>query len=52
MSSASNTPAVPAEPDLLAEHSREERSERWLFIRQTAIILMLVALLVLHALLG
>jgi hypothetical protein len=45
-------PGVPTEPDLAAERAREERSERWLFIRQVGIVLVLVALLVTHALLG
>jgi hypothetical protein len=43
---------VPTEPDLAAERAHEERSERWLFIRQVAIVLVLVALLLIHALLG
>jgi hypothetical protein len=45
------TPGLPAELDRAVELAREERSERWLFIRQVAIILVLVALLVTHALL-
>jgi hypothetical protein len=52
MSEAPSIPGVPTEPDLADERAREERSERWLFIRQVAIVLMLVALLVIHALLG
>lgn len=43
---------LPAEADLAAELAREERSERWLFVRQVAIVLVLVALLVTHALLS
>jgi hypothetical protein len=43
---------LPAEADLVAELAREERSERWLFIRQVGIAFVLVALLVTHALLG
>jgi hypothetical protein len=43
---------LPAEADLAVELAREERSERWLLIRQVAIVLVLVALLVTHALLG
>jgi hypothetical protein len=52
MSDAPSIPGVPTEPDLVAERAHEERSERWLFIRQVAIVLVLVALLVIHALLG
>ena len=37
------TAGVPTEADLEAERAREERSERWLFIRQVAIVLVLVA---------
>jgi hypothetical protein len=47
-----NIPGVPTEPDVAAELAHEERSERRLFIRQVAIILLLVALLVTRALLG
>lgn len=52
MSDAPTIPGVPTEPDLADESAREERSERWLFIRQVAIVLVLVAPLVMHALLG
>jgi len=43
---------LPAQADLATELACEERSERWLFVRQVAIVLVLVALLVTHALLG
>jgi hypothetical protein len=43
---------LPAESDLAVELACEERSERWLLVRQVAIVLVLVALLVTHALLG
>jgi hypothetical protein len=52
MSDAPIIPGVPSEPDLAAERAHEERSGRWLFIRQVAIVLVLVAVLVIHALLG
>jgi hypothetical protein len=52
LSDVPSTPGVPSESDLLAESAREERFERWLFIRQVAVVLVLVALLVIHALLG
>ena len=52
MSDAPTIPGVPTEPDLAAERAREQRSERWLSIRQVAIVLVLVALPVIHALLG
>jgi hypothetical protein len=52
MSDAPPIPGVPTGPDLAAERAREQLSERWLFIRQVAIVLALVALLVIHALLG
>ncbi len=50
----SGAPTVDAPPDgdLEAERAGEERSERWLFVRQVAIVLVLVAWLVLHALLA
>jgi hypothetical protein len=37
--------------DLAVELAREERSERWLLVRQVAIVLVLVAMLLTHALL-
>src|ERR1700722_497218 len=43
---------VPSEPDLAAERAREERAERWLLLRQVAIIFVLVTLILAHALLG
>lgn len=48
----SGAPAVGIPPDgeLEAERAGEERSERWLFVRQVAIVLVLLAWLVLHAL--
>jgi hypothetical protein len=52
MSDMPTIPGAPTEPDLAAESAREQRSERWLFARQVAIVLVLVALLVIHALLG
>jgi hypothetical protein len=55
VSAASGPPAAPglfAEPDLAVELAREERSERWLLVRQVAIVLVLAALLVTHALLS
>jgi hypothetical protein len=47
-----NIPGVGDESDLVAERAREERFEQWLFLRQVAIVLVLVALLVTHALFG
>jgi hypothetical protein len=44
-------PGLPADPDLAVELAREERSERWLLIRQVTIVIVLVALLVTQALL-
>ncbi|HXB64921.1 MAG TPA: hypothetical protein VNV42_08635 [Solirubrobacteraceae bacterium] len=52
MSDAPSVPGAPTELDLAAERERERRFERWLFIRQVAIVFVLVALLVIHALLG
>lgn len=52
MSNTLNIHGVPTEPELVAELAHEARSERWLFIRQAAIILALIALLIIHALLG
>jgi hypothetical protein len=52
MSDAPGAPGVPSESDLVAERAREERFEHRLFIRQTTIVLVLVALLVIHAVLG
>jgi hypothetical protein len=46
------TNRVPTETELVAECAREERSERWLLARQVTIVLVLVALLVTHAMLG
>lgn len=46
---APSVPALPEEPDLAVELAREERSERWLLVRQVAIVRALVALLVTHA---
>jgi hypothetical protein len=43
--------AVPPEPVLCAERALEERFERRLFLRQTALVLVLLALLLAHALL-
>jgi hypothetical protein len=47
-----NLPAPPSEDELAAEAEREERSERWLFVRQVAIIAVLTATVVTHALLA
>jgi hypothetical protein len=47
-----NDRGVPTAPELAAERAREQRAERWLFIRQVAIALVLIALLVTHALVG
>lgn len=47
-----NLPALPSEDELAAEAEREERSERWLFVRQVAIIAVLTATVVTHALLA
>jgi hypothetical protein len=52
MSEEPSTPGIQGDPDVTAERAHEERSERWLFARQTAIILMLLALFVAHALLS
>lgn len=52
LSVAPGSSGLPAEPDLAVELAHEERSERWLLARQVAIVLVLVALLVTHALLG
>jgi hypothetical protein len=43
---------IPGNLDLAAERAREERSERWIFIRELAIVIVLVLLVVGHALLG
>jgi hypothetical protein len=43
---------VPAEAELVAELAREECSERRLLARQATILLVLVALLVVHAVLS
>lgn len=43
---------IPSELDLVAERAREERAERWLLLRQVAIIFGLVTLILTHALLG
>jgi hypothetical protein len=51
-SAAPSASSLPAESELAVELAREERSERWLLVRQVAIVLVLVALLVTHALLG
>jgi hypothetical protein len=43
---------IPNELDLVAERAREEHAERRLLVRQIAIIFVLVALILAHALLG
>ncbi len=50
--SGAATAGIPADVDLEAERAGEDRSERWLFVRQVAIVLVLLAWLVLHALLA
>jgi hypothetical protein len=52
MNHSPRTGLVPTEDELAAELRDEQRSERWLFLRQVAIVLALVAVLVTHALLG
>jgi hypothetical protein len=48
----SELPSIPDDLDLVAERASEERSERWIFFRELAIVFVLVALLVAHALLS
>lgn len=52
MSDLPEMPALASELEVGAEADREERAERWLFVRQVAIVAVLVALVVSHALLG
>lgn len=52
MSDLPDPPAVPCELAVGAEAAGEERAERWLFVRQVAIVLVLAALVVSHSLLG
>jgi hypothetical protein len=52
MSEVSQPPSMPPVPELGEELAREERTERWIFIRQLAIAIVLIALLSTHALLA
>jgi hypothetical protein len=46
------SPGLPSEDELVAERAAEDRFERWLLVRQLAIIFVLVALIVTHGLLA
>lgn len=52
MSAPADLPRRPSEPELAAEAADEERAERWLLVRQVAIVLALTALVLSRVLLG